>query len=261
MTYYPSPLLDSDQSKAHQSRTRIKGNNEGGSFVCWLCYHSRCQRVDEGIGRKKGERNTDSRKKCVNRRISLLAGLLCTVRQSVCCRCWAPSVPAALAQHHWHFPITMSARLGAVSFPTHVLTDRIENARNVPNSLQAHRNACTSSVAQVLVVKSWLLVGNKNLRSVVEVLASPHTRSLPGQPAPCSHIFSSTQQEWTPDWVATGGKASQHAANPSHSSSRLSATIGLSDWSEVFYLVNDKALTDRKFGKSPAFNCRNTMRG
>lgn len=41
--------------------------------------------------------------------------------------------------------------------------------------------------------------GNKNLRSVVELLMSPHTRSLPGQSAPCSHIFSSTQQEWTPD--------------------------------------------------------------
>lgn len=213
-----------DQDKREQWRSR------GGSFVSWLCYHSRCQRVDEGTGKKKkGEKHRQQKDMCKQENFITRR----PVRQSVCCRCWAPSVPAALAQHRWHFPITMSARLGAVSFPTHVLTDRIENARNVPNSLQAHRNACTSSVAQVLVGVQPYFVhrGNKNLRSVEEVLASPHTRSLPGQPAPCSHIFSSTQQEWTPDWVATGGKASRHAANPSHSSSRLSATFGLSDWS------------------------------
>lgn len=144
-----SHLLNSDQSKAHQSRTGMKGTmKEQGSLFCLLSVLS--QQMSEGgwgQGQKKRERNADSWKECVNRRISLLAGPLCTVRESVWCRCWAPSVPAALAQHHWRFPITVSARLGAVSFPTHVLTDRTENARNSPNSLRAHRNACTSSVA------------------------------------------------------------------------------------------------------------------
>lgn len=217
---------------------REQWRSRGAFFVCCLCYHSRCQRVEEGAGeKKKRERNADSWKECVNRRISLFAGLVCPVRQSVCCRCCAPSVPATLAQHHWHFPITVSARLGAASFPVRVITDRIENARNVANfpaSSPKHLHLVGGPRCW-LKCNRILFRGHKILRSVVEVFRSPHTRSLPGQSEPCSHIFLAGLGKNGPmDWVGTSGKASQHTANPSHSSSRLSATIFHSGWSEVF---------------------------
>lgn len=229
-----SRLLNSDQSKAHQSRTGMKGTmKEQRSLLCLLSVLS--QQMLEGgwgQGQKKRERNADSWKECVNRRISLLAGPLCTVRESVCRRCWAPSVPAALALSHYSVSTTRRRVISHTCFnrQDRKMQEIYPTPCELTETLAPHRRPTVLVGAQPYFVHR----GNKNLRSVVELLMSPHTRSLPGQSAPCRHIFSSTQQEWPPDWVGTGGKASQHAANPSHSSSRLSATIGLSDWSGDF---------------------------
>lgn len=78
--------------------------------------------------KKEGEKRRRKRRlKGMCKQENFITGRPGTARQ-LC----AADAELRLSQLHWHVPITVSARLGAVSFPIHVLTDRAENARTSP---------------------------------------------------------------------------------------------------------------------------------
>lgn len=166
----PSSGFWSEQSSSKQDQD--EGNNEGAEepFLSAVCVITadvrgwmRAQAKIEGEKRRqlKGmfkQENFITRRPVMHcETVSVLQML-----SSICPRCTGPA-PLALS----HCPSgTVTARLGAVPFATHVLKDRIENARNVPNSLRAHTNVCTSAWGPTVLVgvqPYFVHRGNKTL--------------------------------------------------------------------------------------------------